>query len=397
MRITVLCTDLGVRIPGDKGASMHLGSITKAFAECGHDVQLVAIAGHGEPDALLRTLADHVLVPHPGRAEGIERERNKLDTVEYVVDEIGPQVAAFGPDVIYERLSLFGSAGLRIAASCPSPVRHVVEVNALVAEEEATWRGLHQAELARRVERRVLEAADLVVAVSNEVAEQVGAVAPATPTAVVPNGVELDRFFTQFPGTRPAPSSGFLRTPCSPGSSVPCGRGTEDLALEALARTESGWHLAIAGDGPIRVVGAPGARGRTHPESALPRSPRPRAGGDLARRGGRQLAPYPALDGFAFSPLKLYEYLAAGTRSSPARSDRSPRRSAMAGGALVPAGDVGGLAAARRPCRRAEEGQCNRPSRLASTPIARTAGRRAADIVERAGRIAPLGLCAGGR
>ena len=97
MRITVLCTDLGVRIPGDKGASMHLASITKAFAECGHDVQLVAIAGHGEPDALLRRLADHVLVPHPGRAEGIERERNKLDTVEHVVDEIGPRVAAFGP------------------------------------------------------------------------------------------------------------------------------------------------------------------------------------------------------------------------------------------------------------------------------------------------------------
>ena len=32
MRITVLCTDLGIRLPGEKGASMHLASITSAFA-----------------------------------------------------------------------------------------------------------------------------------------------------------------------------------------------------------------------------------------------------------------------------------------------------------------------------------------------------------------------------
>ncbi|MEZ5215279.1 MAG: glycosyltransferase [Ilumatobacteraceae bacterium] len=349
MRITVLCTDLGVRIPGDKGASMHLGSITKAFAECGHDVQLVAIAGHGEPDALLRRLADHVLVPHPGRAEGIERERNKLDTVEYVVDEIGPQVAAFGPDVIYERLSLFGSAGLRIAASCPSPVRHVVEVNALVAEEEATWRGLHQAELARRVERRVLEAADLVVAVSNEVAEQVGTVAPATATAVVPNGVELDRFFTQLPREAARAILGLPANAMLAGfvGALRPWHGV-DLALEALARTESGWHLAIAGDGPIREslelqALAAGLTPRVHFLGHLDheRVATLLAGVDVA------LAPYPALDGFAFSPLKLYEYLAAGTPVIASAIGQIPEALGHGRwGALVPAGDVCGWAAA---------------------------------------------------
>ena len=45
MRITVLCADLGVRVPGDKGASVHLLSITRAFIDAGHEVLLVGVAG----------------------------------------------------------------------------------------------------------------------------------------------------------------------------------------------------------------------------------------------------------------------------------------------------------------------------------------------------------------
>ena len=117
MRITVLCTDLGIRLPGEKGASMHLASITSAFAAVGHDVQLVGVAGHEPPPvALTAALADVHLLPHPGRAEGLQRERNKLAFVDHVVAEVGPQVEAFAPHLVYERLSLFGSA--RCALIC---------------------------------------------------------------------------------------------------------------------------------------------------------------------------------------------------------------------------------------------------------------------------------------
>ena len=35
MRITVLCADLGIRVPGDTGASIHLQAITRALAGVG--------------------------------------------------------------------------------------------------------------------------------------------------------------------------------------------------------------------------------------------------------------------------------------------------------------------------------------------------------------------------
>ena len=76
MKITVLCNDLGIRLPGSKGASVHLRSITRAFARIGHQVQLVAVAGHEPLDPSLRErLSDVVMFDQPGRSEGVERER----------------------------------------------------------------------------------------------------------------------------------------------------------------------------------------------------------------------------------------------------------------------------------------------------------------------------------
>ena len=62
------------------------------------------------------------------------------------------------------------------------------------------------------------------------------------------------------------------------------------------------------------------------------------------------LAPYPPLAHFPFSPLKLYEYLAAGV--PVIASDVGQVRSVLGDGrfgSLVPAGDVGALARALTP------------------------------------------------
>jgi glycosyltransferase involved in cell wall biosynthesis len=346
VRITVLCTDLGIRVPGEKGASMHLMSITRALADIGHEVQLIAVAGHGPAPT---GLSDVHLLSHPGRAEGLQRELNKLAFVDQVATEMAEVVQTFAPDVIYERLSLFGSAGAQLAAGVPG-CRHVVEVNSLLAEEESEWRGLQLAPLATRVERKVLDQAQLAIAVSDEVATKIRRVAPLTRCAVVANGAEVERF-------RHLPMAAHARRDLGLPQQVPMvafvgalrpWHGV-DLAIDAIASTAD-LHLAVAGDGPIRPeltqhAASRGVLGRVH---FLGHVDHARVAATLAA-ADVAVAPYPALASFSFSPLKLYEYLAAGVPVVASSIGQIPTvLDHGRWGTLVPAGDVGALALALR-------------------------------------------------
>ncbi|MBL8929681.1 MAG: glycosyltransferase family 4 protein [Kineosporiaceae bacterium] len=310
MRIAVLCSDLGVRIPGDKGASMHLSAITAAFAALGHEVMLIGVAGHGEPPTELAGV-HRLLLPHPGRSEGIERERRKLAFTDHLHDVALPELTRFGPELIYERLALFGTAGTRSARRLGVP--HVVEVNALLAREEAAWRGLHHTGEATRREVEVLAAADLRVTVSQEWRRAVRDLVGDLATVTVPNGVDAATF-------RSLPTRGAARADWGlPQTGALAGfvgalRGWHgvEVAIDALARTRRPVELVVAGDGDLRASLAEravraGVAERVHwlGHVAHHRVPSLLAALDLA------LAPYPSRD-FAFSPLKLYEYLAAG-------------------------------------------------------------------------------------
>lgn len=346
MRITVLCNDLGIRLPGSKGASVHLRSITRAFARIGHQVQLVAVAGHEPLDPSLRDLLnDVVMFDHPGRSEGVERERRKLAHIEHMMEVAGPAIEAFAPEMIYERLSLFSDAGARLAGRLGTDL--VVEVNAVMSAEEARWRGLHHVDLATTRERTTLDAAALRVGVSAEVAAQVDEVAPGGRTVVVANGVEVASFAEQV--DRQVARQRFGLDPSVPvavfvGALRPW-HGVEG-AIDALVRTTHPVHLLVVGDGEI----APDLRSRA---SALGLSDRVHLVGQLPHdevalalaAADTAIAPYPQLEGFSFSPLKLYEYLAAGV--PVIASDVGQVSDALAAGAfgtLVPAGDIAALA-----------------------------------------------------
>jgi len=340
MRIAVVCSDTGIRIPDTKGASLHLQAIATALARIGNDVMLIGVAGHGGGPRGMEAL----LVRHPGWSRGIRRELRKLSTVERVVREARDPLSAFGPNVVYERLSLFGTAGRRLATA--TGAAHVLEVNALLAEEEAEWRGLKLAGLARRRERAVLLGADLRVAVSDEVAAAVADAAPGRATAVVPNGFDGD-LFVCLPGRKEART--FLGLPTDrdligfAGSLRPW-HGLE-VAIEALAELP-GAVLAVAGEGEVRA----GLEKRAHEIGVIDRIiwvgqlPHHLISGFLAALD-IALLPYPALAGFSFSPLKLYEYLAAGVPI--VASDLGQIRTALEGGrwgALVRPGDPSALA-----------------------------------------------------
>lgn len=344
MRIAVVCSDTGVRVPDSKGASLHLAAITTALARVGNDVLLVAVAGHGAPPGEVAS----IMVRHPGWSKGLRREVRKLRTVERMVRQAISALTAFAPDVVYERLSLFGTAGRRFAAA--TGARHVLEVNALVAEEEAMWRGLKIAGLARRRERAVLTAADLRVAVSQELAARIGEVVPGRPTEVVPNGVDAAAF-ASLPERRIARA--FLGLPMD--RRVVGFAGTLrpwhglDVAIEAVAELPD-VILAVAGEGELRRDLEQRARDRGVADRVrwLGRLPHPLVPGFLAALDAA-LLPYAALTGFSFSPLKLFEYLAAGVPI--VASEIGQIRDVLEGGRwgrLVPPGDAQALAAAVR-------------------------------------------------
>ncbi len=344
MRILVLCSDTGVRIGDGKGASVHLRAISHAFAALGHQVEVVGIASSNPAGELGWQLPVHV-VPHPGRSVGLERERRKLAATAAVSEQACAVAALLRPELIYERLSLFGTAGLDVADA--TGAAHVLEVNALLTAEETTWRGLQLVDLARAIETRVLRGADLRVAVSDEVLAAIAPFAAGGARITVPNGVDTELFAAGHDRVRCRIAFGLPQDALLLGftGSIRPWHGL-DIAISALVDLPERVRLVVAGDGPVRSELARhatdlGVGHRVHWVGQLvhERIPQLLAACDLA------LAPYPQLPNFGFSPLKLYEYLAAGV--PVIASDIGQLRQALENGRwgrLVAPGDPAALA-----------------------------------------------------
>jgi glycosyltransferase involved in cell wall biosynthesis len=126
---------------------------------------------------------------------------------------------------------------------------------------------------------------------------------------VIPNAADPERF-----PNRPARSNrrefvvGFL------GSLKPW-HGLENLvrAFRRLHRRFDGYRLLIAGDGPLRAPLQKELRAHGLSSATRFRGEVSRADvADVLAEMDVAVAPYPRLAGFYFSPLKVYEYMAAG-------------------------------------------------------------------------------------
>ncbi len=349
MRIAYLCTDPGVPVHGTKGAAIHVRELTRALLGLGHEVAVWALRAGGRAPA-----GYHVPVhTWPGwarrQADGVERELALLQDVRRFRRWFGDEMAGYRPHVIYERYSLYGTAGLGAARSYD--VGLILEVNAPLSQEHARHRGLALPGAADAVERHVLTGADRLVAVSDAVAEWLAArgVAPGRVT-VLANGVDVARFATADGsalrtqhGLDGSPTVGFV-------GSLKAWHGTADL-VRAVARLRSAGRpvrLVVVGDGPERPalnqlahdlgLGEALVFAGAVPHEAIP--------GWLAALDVA-VAPYPADGNAYFSPLKLFEYMAAGRPVVAAAVGQVPQvlRDGVTG-LLYPAGDVAALAAA---------------------------------------------------
>ncbi len=314
MRIAYVCADPGVPVFGRKrgetrvkGCTIHVQEMIRAFRGLGARVELFATCAEGPPPRDLSDLPVHQL-PATSAAEPALRERAALaanNGLRAALEHAGPF------DLVYERYALWSFAGMRYAHD--SGVPGLLEVNAPLIEEQIEHRVLVDRPAAEGVMERVFANASRLIAVSQGVAtyleRQPGA---AGRVLIVPNGVDPDRFRPGLPAAVPKRPGGF--TVGFVGALKPW-HGLPNLiqAFAELHRRAPAARLLIVGDGPEggRVADDLTRRGLIR-QADLTGTVEPAAIPGLLASMDVAVAPYPALPGFYFSPLKVYEYMAAG-------------------------------------------------------------------------------------
>jgi glycosyltransferase involved in cell wall biosynthesis len=250
-----------------------------------------------------------------------------------------------GPfDFVYERYSLWSHAGMDYAQAESIP--GLLEVNAPLIEEQSRHRVLVDRAAAELVAFSAFTGASALLAVSSEVAKYLTQFAPASRVHVVPNAIDPGRFGGELIPSRPAPPGIF--TVGFVGSLKPW-HGLDILveAFALLCAKVRGNRLLIVGEGPegSRLEGLVRERGVGEFTELAGRVDPQNIPGLLASMDVG-VAPYPASDPFYFSPLKVYEYMAAGI--TPVVS-RLGQLDALidhgANGMLCTAGDSSSLAA----------------------------------------------------
>lgn len=367
-RIAYVCADPGIPVFGCKGASIHVQEVIRALRRAGASVSLHAARLGGDAPADLADLPVTVL-PMAIDAGAERRARAALRANR----RLHAALVADGPfDLVYERYSLWSGGAIAYArgvGGCTS----LVEVNAPLIDEQAAWRELPLPRHARRLARHVFRHADGLLAVSPGVADWLrGFDGVSGPIEVVPNGVDPARFRPREPAGEttvpgPAPSAAPSPAPSAVAVAAAAAAAVRRPLTIGFVGTLKPWHglptlidawarlrargidarLLLVGDGPERkgLIADLQRRGlMAHAE--LTGAVAPDRVPSLLARMDIAVAPYPPREDFYFSPLKLYEYQAAGLPvvcSRVGHLDRVIRDGHD--GLLFPAGDAIALAA----------------------------------------------------
>jgi glycosyltransferase involved in cell wall biosynthesis len=383
MRIAYVCADLGVPVFGRKGCSIHVQEVLRALVGQGAQVDLFAFRTEGEPPAGLSSIRLHSLFPAP-KGDCAERERAALAANHNVRDRLEHE----GPfDLVYERYSLWSFAAMEYSREHGTP--GLLEVNAPLIEEQAEYRTLIDRAGAEQVAGRAFRAATAIVAVSDEVAAYLRRW-PDTHgrVHVIANGVNPERFSMRCAAAL-APHDGTLTIGFLGTLKRWHGLSTLVDAFGRLQERSGKARLLIVGDGPEREsVAADLAARKLTPYVHFAGSVAPDDVPAWLASMNVAVAPYPRLDSFYFSPLKVYEYMAAGL---PVVASRIGQLAELiqdgVNGLLVAPGDAGALADALD-CLRLEPALRKRLGRAARATVLR--GHTWKAVVERIYELAAL-------
>lgn len=332
------------RTQAEDGQAVHIRALQRALRELGHEVREFALVARDAGASRPKRFSPWGLV---SRAPRWVRE-----LAEYAYGPLarGALIRAgreFDAGVLYERYAFGNTAGLTAARRLRIPL--VLEVNSPMVLELSRTRGLSMPRMAAHMERHVFRNADLVCVVTEVLRGMLLELGVSSERLLVtPNGVTPELYaHPDRAAARRALGLTEAERGCVLGF-VGYYRAWHrlDLVLDALATASlAGARLVLVGEGPAHAELArraqdPGLAGRVHFAG-------PRAHDEIpALLAAFDVALLPAINPYA-SPLKLYEYLAAGL--AVVAPDQPNLRECLSDGdnaLLVPPGDGAALAAA---------------------------------------------------
>jgi glycosyltransferase involved in cell wall biosynthesis len=308
--VRILYAAIDQVVPGTLGGSTHVQAVAEGLAALGHDVHVAVGAGATSPATPAGGAAPvwHDVATPFGSPNLRLLRRGTLRAL----------ATGLRPDVVIERYHNFGGEGLLAARAVGA--RTVLEVNAPAVDYAGSPKGIVDRLLLVEPMRRWREwqcrVADLIVTTDRAI------LPPGTPAdrvLVTEWGADTSRFRPDAAGAAPFQrTAGDLIAVFAGAFRAWHGVGHLIEAMAELEHRGSRWRAVLIGDGPERPalearVAALGL-GRVTFAGALPYAAMPAAlaAADAGVAPFEPDAHAPLRDGFYWSPLKVFEYMASG-------------------------------------------------------------------------------------
>jgi glycosyltransferase involved in cell wall biosynthesis len=328
MKIGFLCSDIDIPLFGDEGCSIHVRDFTDALVDLGHDVfivcpslgegtsvQIKSRLYHLEPrglDALGWGLVEQELII---QNQHLERDLRSVAYNFWLQSGGASIIEREKPDFLYERYSLFGWGGVELARRHRIPL--MLEVNDPLCREQEGYEKFTLTTTAARMESVIIRGADAVIAISNWIKNWAISLGMNDQDIhVVPNGVSTRLFAETKTGetVRQRYNLENQRLIGFVGSFQPW-HDVKGLlrAFSRLYADDRNLRLLLVGEGEPRETLEETTR-HLGLESAviftgnIPHDSVP----DYIAAMDVAVAPYNWNEDFYGSPLKLFEYMAAG-------------------------------------------------------------------------------------